>query len=291
MAKFGYNFNDEEVFIDYDNKDFIFKNIKKYHNLKILHCDNKQLIELPHHLPNTLEILNCSNNLIKVLPALPESLIELNCSNNPLIKAPILPKNLLYLIFSSIDCSNKSEDKSEDKKENFNIFPKLPDNLRLLDCSYNKLSEFPENLPDNLNDFICSYNKLVNLPVLPQSLQILNCFHNLLVKLPEIPDNLKILTCDYNKLSVLPDFPELFDDENLGCSKNAKLKYIYDDFKIKTINETNLKIKIIKKMKLLDRTLLLEHSAKISLNPKRIERLLESGEIDFFDDSFDNLTS
>ena len=283
----SFYFNDEEIFIDFDNKDFVFKNIKKYHKLKFLHCDNKNLTELPYPLPNTLEKLNCSNNLIKVLPILPESLIELDCSNNPLIEAPILPKNLLYLTFSSIDCS----DKTDDKKDNCCIFPKLPSNLRLLNCSSNNLSEFSQDLPNNLNDFICSYNKLVYLPSLPKSLVVLNCFHNLLVELPKLPETLKVLTCDYNKLSVLPDFPELFDDENLGCSKNAKLNYIYDDFKIKTINETNLKIKIIKKMKLLDRTLLLEHSAKISLNPKRIERLLESGEIDFFDDSFDNLTS
>ena len=43
-------------------------------------------------------------------------------------------------------------------------------------------------------------------------------------------------------------------------------------------------------MKLFNRTLLLEHSARISLNPKRIERLLDNLEIDFFDGSFDSLT-
>jgi hypothetical protein len=44
-------------------------------------------------------------------------------------------------------------------------------------------------------------------------------------------------------------------------------------------------------MKLLNRTLLLEHSARISMNPKRIKRLLDNHEIDFFDGSFDTLTS
>ena len=44
-------------------------------------------------------------------------------------------------------------------------------------------------------------------------------------------------------------------------------------------------------MKLLNRTLLLEQSARICLNPKRIERLLDNEEINFFDGSFDNLTS
>jgi hypothetical protein len=44
-------------------------------------------------------------------------------------------------------------------------------------------------------------------------------------------------------------------------------------------------------MQLLNRTLLLEWSARISLNPKRIQRLLNSNEIDFLDGSFDTLTS
>ena len=289
----SFYFNDIEIFIDDDNKDFVFKNIKKYHKLKFLHCDNKNLTELPETLPNTLEKLNCSNNLIKVLPVLPESLLELDCSNNPLIEAPILPENLLYLTFSSIDCIKKKNDKTDDKnkKLNYDIFPKLPSNLRLLHCSNNNLTKFPEELPNNLYDFVCSYNKLVYLPSLPKSLVVLNCFHNLLVELPELPDDLKVLTCDYNKLSVLPDFPKLFEDENLGCSRNAKLKYIYNDFKIETINQTNLKTKIIKRMKLLNRTLLLEQSARICLNPKRIERLLDNEEINFLDGSFDNLTS
>jgi len=42
-------------------------------------------------------------------------------------------------------------------------------------------------------------------------------------------------------------------------------------------------------MKLLNRTLLLEWSARICLNPKRIERLLDNNEIDFFDGSFDTI--
>ena len=44
-------------------------------------------------------------------------------------------------------------------------------------------------------------------------------------------------------------------------------------------------------MKLLNRTLLLEHSAMITMNPKRIKRLLDNLEIDFFNGSFDTLTS
>ena len=44
-------------------------------------------------------------------------------------------------------------------------------------------------------------------------------------------------------------------------------------------------------MKLLNRSQLLEHSARITMNPKRINRLLDNREIDFYDGSFDTLTS
>ena len=44
-------------------------------------------------------------------------------------------------------------------------------------------------------------------------------------------------------------------------------------------------------MKLLNRSLLLEHSARITMDPKRIERLLNTNEIDFYDGSFDTLTN
>ena len=66
-----------------------------------------------------------------------------------------------------------------------------------------------------------------------------------------------------------------------------KLILIYPNIKFENINKPN----IIKRMELLNKTLLLEHSARISLNPKRIQRLLNSNEIDFLDGSFDTLTS
>ena len=107
-----------------------------------------------------------------------------------------------------------------------------------------------------------------------------------LTKLPELPDLLRELYCNNNKLTELPDLSNLLIYLDYG---NNNLTYLNMDNK--TINETNLKNKIIKKMKLLNRTLLLEWSAKITMNPKRIERLLNTNEINFFDGSFDTLTS
>ena len=97
------------------------------------------------------------------------------------------------------------------------------------------------------------------------------------------------LYCANNNLTELPDLPNSLID--LDCYNN---NLTYFNLKIKTINETNkinLKNRIIKRMKLLNRTLLLEHSAMITMNPKRIERLLDNLEIDFYDGSFDTLTS
>ena len=109
-----------------------------------------------------------------------------------------------------------------------------------------------------------------------------------LFELPELPNSLIKLFCNNNNLTELPDLPNSLIE--LDCSNN-NLDLIYSDLEIKTINKTNLKNRIIKRMQLLNRTLLLENSAMITMNPKRIKRLLDNHEIDFFDGSFDTLTS
>ena len=136
-------------------------------------------------------------------------------------------------------------------------------NLKYFDCSDCNLIKLPE-LPDKLEILICNFNKLKKLPELPNSLQILNCYYNELTELPDLPSSLYILFCWENKLNHIN--PNIY-----------------------SIKEHQNKSRSLKRLKLLDRTLLLEHSARICLNPKRIKRLLESGEIDFFDGSFDKL--
>ena len=116
---------------------------------------------------------------------------------------------------------------------------------------------------------------------------MLECSNNNLTELPELPNSLSYLSCFTNNLTELPDLPNSLNELYCSCN-NDNLIYIDED--IKTINETNLKNRIIKRMKLLNRTLLLEHSARIIMNPKRIQRLLDNLEIDFFDGSFETLT-
>jgi len=165
--------------------------------------------------------------------------------------------------------------------------PELPDSLIYLDCSYNNLKKLPV-LPNSLIYLNCSCNNLIELPNLPNSLTHLNCNNNNLRELPKLPNSLISLICYSNNLIELPDLPNSLT--HLYCGHN-NLNINYPNQEIKTINETNSKKRIIKRMKILNRTLLLENSARICLNPKRIERLLNTNEIDFFDGSFDTLTS
>ena len=137
-----------------------------------------------------------------------------------------------------------------------------------------------------LENFCCNGCDLTELPDLPNSLTHLYCDNNNLTELPDLPNSLTNLLCHHNNLTELPDLPNSFIQ--LECYMN---KLTYSNLEIKTINETNSKNRIIKRMKLLNRTLLLEHSAMITMNPKRIQRLLNTNEIDFYDGSFDTLTS
>ena len=169
---------------------------------------------------------------------------------------------------------------------NLRKLPELPNSLIRLDCSFNNLTELPV-LPNSLILLNCGNNKLTELPKLPNTLTHLYCNNNNnLTELPELPYSLINLECYNNNLTELPDLINPFIKV---WSYNNDLTYLNED--IKTINETNSKNRTIKRMKLLNRTLLLEHSAMITMNPKRIQRLLDNKEIDFLDGSFDTLTT
>jgi hypothetical protein len=208
---------------------------------------------------------------------------------------------------------------TEETKKNILKNLKYCKNLEILNCCGNELTELYE-LPNTLKILDCSYNKLVKLPELPNTLIILNCCSNNLTELPKLPCSLTRLICNNNNLTELPKLPNTLTD--LNCSNNnltelpdlpdslVCFRFMYDVFKlnypiinfedyeyneyyilrVKIINETNLKNRIIKRIKLLNRNLLLEWSARICMNPKRIQRLLDNHEIDFFDGSFDTLT-
>jgi hypothetical protein len=206
-----------------------------------------------------LKSFDCSScDLVELPEFLPNSLIKLICSNNRLTRLPNLD-NLTQL--EALWCNN-------------NMLIELPSlsnltKLELLNCSVNNLIKLPERLPNSIQFLYCWINKLEVLPeILPNSLYHLQCYHNKLKLLPDLPDSLLYLNSNDNHKDFQVNYP---------------------NFKIITINEINSINRNLKKLKLLDRNLLLEHSAKICLNPKRIERLLNAKEINFFDGSFSHI--
>ena len=246
---------------------YILLNLMKYTKLKEFHCSFCNLGYLPD-LPDTLIGLYCSNNNLTELPkVLPSSLHILLCEDNNLTEISNLPNSLKYLYLRNNKISHLDN---------------LPDSLILLNCSHNNLTKLPK-LPNLLNHLSCDNNHFIKLDTfLPNSLSYLSCSSNKLIELPEIlPNNLYHLICYNNELTELPDLP---DSLNVIIIFHNKL--IYKDNTLKTIREFQNIKRNVKKLNLLNRTLLLEWSARISLNPKRIERLLSSDQINFYDGSF-----
>jgi E3 ubiquitin-protein ligase SlrP len=126
------------------------------------------------NLGPTDTVLDLSYLGLRELPPLPDRLIELNCGWNATLST--LPT-------------------------------KLPENLRLLNCSHSRLTRLPDTLPSDLEKLVCHNNLLTHLPeTLPASLVSLDCEFNRLTCLPEIlPADLEILKCSENRLTCLPE--------------------------------------------------------------------------------------
>ena len=103
-------------------------------------------------------------------------------------------------------------------KNNFITIPKLPDTLKILDCSWNNTITSFHSIPPNLVELHCQGNKLSYLPLLPSSLEHLSCGTNNFDFIPPLPSNLKKLFCMNNNLTMLPILPNTLT--YLDCSKN-----------------------------------------------------------------------
>ncbi len=71
--------------------------------------------------------------------------------------------------------------------------PPLPDNVVILKCDYNQLTQLPAKLPSSLKVLMCSNNKLTSLPdTLPSTLIYIDISKNKLESLPEMLFRLKL---------------------------------------------------------------------------------------------------
>lgn len=285
-------------------------------NLRELYCSKCSLTELPM-LPHTLEKLNCSENkALANLPSLPvtleyldcsgcvltnlqDFLIDselkvLNCMSNKITRLPQLPNKLVKL-----KCAYNRL---------LSLPTPLPNELVYLECSYNQLINLPTPLPDSLMDLISSHNQLTYLPSpLPANMDTLHTAANKLSWLPELPSKLSELDCQDNMLTIFPN-PVPITLTWLDCRDNPMLKwlpilsvnmsYMWQDNISLPVNEyedlvditpeimeyVNMENERLFNKWLCDRLAiyraeLLERQAEITLNPDRIARLIQSGEL------------
>jgi len=146
-------------------------------------------------------------------------------------------------------------------------------------------------LPKSLRILTCMCNHLTYLPELPDKLYLLDCFDNKIVELPFLPANLKSINinpCYHSKYKSNPCY-NLYAKTLVKSFVGANILYMrMTSIIIQELNMITFKKKANERMKII-RFDLLDQSARIVMNPKRISRLIENGEISFYDGSMDNL--
>ncbi len=174
--------------------------------LQILNCGQNQLTILPN-LPIGLIDLSCNNNLLISLPSLPNDLDRLVCNDNQLASLPTLPSEFRILV-----CNNNQ----------LTSLPALPIGILDVWCHNNLLTSLP-TIPSNVVSLICANNQLTGLPTLPNSLTTLICGRNQITVLPSLPNNLNQLNCDANQITVLPSLPNSLTQLNCGVNPLTSL--------------------------------------------------------------------
>jgi Leucine-rich repeat (LRR) protein len=149
--------------------------------------------------------------------------------------------------------------------------------LQSLIIPLNNLTELPNNLPHSLEYLNCSNNKLQSIPNISPNLTSIYCYGNNIEMLPLIPDHVKHLCFDNNPVHYL-----YYHNNSLEFrKKNNILYYFRYNYYLRKFGKKIFYSLLKKRMNRYKRELL-ENSAKIAMNPKRIERLLN--DYDDFDD-------
>ncbi len=273
-----------------EKKDVIkfLENINKFTKLKkmILYYNNFNFndILLLNGFTNTITEIYINACYLHKLPSLPVNLITLNCEANILSELPELPSTLQFLI-----CNMNKITK----------LPKLPNGLIYLNCANNLLTEIPDIKDIRLETLYIYNNFITHIEKIPNSVSYFNCSYNYISNLPELPSNLLCFDCSNNYLKELPYLPSsLFYFQRFN---NPLTDYYYDPMENgldQQINELSHLISHINTIIIKNKTIsrnkeikyeLLEISAKIMLNPKRVLKLLNNNEISFFDNSFSHI--
>ena len=158
---------------------------------------------------------------------------------------------------------------------NINKLVKLPyfedsQKLKSLIIPLNNLLEIPNNLPRTLEYLNCSNNKLQHIPNIPSNLESLYCNNNNIVTLPFIPRHVKYLCFDNNPVQHLFYYNNSLEFRQ----KNNILYHFRYNYYLRKFGKKIFYSLLKKRINKYKRELL-ENSARISMNPKRVERLLK----------------
>ena len=201
-------------------------------NVRVLDLSYNSISSLPDELFKLpIYSLILQSNQIKDINTNIENcstLTVLNLSSNPLVSLPIcLPESIEELNISNCWFSSLNE----------GVFNRLP-NLFVLDCSCNRISEFPQFSNESmLMTLFLFKNNFVTFPKLPHNLEKLDISYNSIAELSQnvsLP-SLKVLDISFNILTIIPDISQSFPSlERINFNNNP----------IKT--ELNLSMNILK---------------------------------------------
>lgn len=203
------------------NRLTVLPSLHKFRCLKRLDCSSNLLVLLPE-LPESLEVLLCRDNLLIRLPKLPRSLRRLDCGSNQLTCLPRLNAALtiLHCTRNSIEVLPEFNQRLLRVKAYSNNIRRLPPfNARLaeIDVSANCLTDLPAELNEGLEKLSCGHNRISELPKFNQRLKILNCELNRIRELPVNLENLVELCCDDNDICVIPSLGNM---QRISCAYN-----------------------------------------------------------------------
>ncbi len=174
------NFEEVEV-LNLPNVKSNYEGLEKFQNLKSLRIYNLNANNC--HILKNLNQLECLELcLSKDVSFYPPNLKELTLDENRIDDLNNLPDNIEFLtIYGGVNKISKLPKKLKSliclNNEQLICLPELPEDLEILNCAQNNISDLPE-LPDSLMEIYCNDNKLSKLPTLPKSLNILDISNN-----------------------------------------------------------------------------------------------------------------
>jgi E3 ubiquitin-protein ligase SspH2 len=160
------------------------------------------------NIPESVITLSCKFCQLKKIGEVPEKLEYLNCSGNMIYRLPQIYHTQLKSLFC---CGNRLE-----------FLPKLPRMLEWLYCYQNRIRKLP-NLPPTLEYLSCAYNQLYILPNIPDTVVSICADNNYIREIPVLPKALKTLFCASNRICKIENLPIFL--QRFSCHNNPIVDY------------------------------------------------------------------